>query len=284
MVIDAETQILTLLGDPVTHSRSPLIHNTALQHQGHNMIYVATRVAKGAVREGIHGLRALHLAGANVTIPHKQAVLPFLDEVRTRAQAVGAVNTIIVDDAGKLIGDNTDIDGFLQPLMPYQAALQGASAVILGAGGAARAAAYALLDAFRLDRLTLAARRPAQAEALATHLAAHDPNSALHVVPLNRADRLVQQASLVVNTTPVGMHPRTDATPWPTPDDFSGEHLVYDLIYNPRKTRLLREAEARGAATIGGLDMLIGQAAAAYEAWTGTAMPIDAVRAALRAA
>ena len=282
MLIDGETRLLTLIGDPVAHSRSPFIHNTALQHQGHNMVYVTTRVREGDVREAVAGLRALHVAGANVTIPHKEAVLPFLDEVHPRAQAVGAVNTIVAEPNRTLRGDNTDVVGFLEPLAPYRAALQGASVIILGAGGAARAAAYALLTTFGLERLTLAARRPHQAEQLAAHLAPHDAGDALHVVPLERAERLVRRAKLVVNATPVGMHPRTDATPWPAPGDFTAEHLVYDLIYNPRETRLLREAAAQGATAIGGLGMLIGQAAAAYAQWTGTAMPVEVVREALR--
>jgi shikimate dehydrogenase len=282
MLIDGETRLLTLIGDPVAHSRSPFIHNTALQHQGHNMVYVTTRVEEGEVREAMAGLRALHAAGANVTIPHKETVLPFLDEVHPRAKAVGAVNTIVAQPDRTLRGDNTDVVGFLEPLAPYRAALQGVSVVILGAGGAARAAAYALLTTFGLERLTLAARRPAQAEHLATHLAPHDAGDALHVVPLDRAQRLVRHAKLVVNATPVGMHPRTDATPWPAPGDFTPEHLVYDLIYNPRHTRLLQEAAAQGATAIGGLGMLIGQAAAAYAQWTGAAMPVEVVREALR--
>ncbi|NBB99980.1 MAG: shikimate dehydrogenase [Bacteroidetes bacterium] len=282
MLIDGETRLLTLMGDPVAHSRSPFIHNTALQHQGHNMVYVTTRVEAGEVREAVAGLRALHVAGANVTIPHKEAVLPFLDAVHPRAKAVGAVNTIVAQPDRTLRGDNTDVVGFLEPLAPYRAALQGASVIILGAGGAARAAAYALLTTFGLERLTLAARRPDQAEHLAAHLAPHDASGTLHVVPLDRAGQLVRQAKLVVNATPVGMHPRTDATPWPAPGDFTAEHLVYDLIYNPRETRLLQEAAAQGATPIGGLGMLIGQAAAAYEQWTGAAMPVKVVREALR--
>lgn len=282
MLIDGETRLLTLIGDPVAHSRSPFIHNTALQHQGHNMVYVTTRVRAGEVREAVAGLRALHVAGANVTIPHKEAVLPFLDEVHPRAKAVGAVNTIVARPDRTLRGDNTDVVGFLEPLAPYRAALQGASVVILGAGGAARAAAYALLSTYELERLTLAARRPAQAEQLAAHLAPHAAGDALHVVPLDRAGQRVRQAKLVVNATPVGMHPRTDATPWPTPGDFTAQHVVYDLIYTPRHTRLLQEATAQGATAVGGLGMLIGQAAAAYAQWTGAAMPVEVVREALR--
>lgn len=282
---DAKTRLVGLLGYPVSHSLSPLIHNTAFRAQGLNNRYVALPVAPADVPEAVAGLKALGFLGSNVTIPHKQAVLPLMDALSAEARAVGAVNTIVCRRGGEavtLYGDNTDVAGFLEPLRPFTDALRSAPMLIFGAGGAARAVAYALLSTFAPERLTLAARTPARAQRLASDLAAYDPGGALHVVSLAEAGASVRAARLLVNATPVGMHPHADATPWPAADDFSDGQIVYDLIYKPEQTRLLRDAAARSAHTLGGLAMLILQAAASYIQWTGTAMPVDLVRAALR--
>lgn len=286
MRIDGATRIVTLLGDPVAHSLSPLIHNTAFRATGINAVYVASRVMAQALPAAVDGLRAMRFRGANVTIPHKQAVRDLLDEVSPRADAVGAVNTIVhttsSEGSSTLYGDNTDVAGFLAPLQPYAERLDGTTALLFGAGGAARAVVYALLTAYAPERLTLAVRTPAKAQPLLTDFAAHDPHGALEVVPMKGAGPALRASTLVVNATPLGMHPDVDRTPWTDAADFSEAHIVYDLVYNPTTTRLLREAAAHGATALGGLDMLIGQAAAAFEQWTEQPMPEDAVRDALQ--
>ncbi len=284
MPIDAETRLVGLLGYPVAHSRSPVLHNAAFRAQGINAAYVALPVAPGDVTTAVAGLKAMGFLGANVTVPHKEAVLPLLDACSPQAEAVGAVNTLVcrrTSGGVVLYGDNTDVAGFLAPLGPFAEALHGAPVLVFGAGGAARAVAYALLTTFGPARLTLAARTPERAAALAHDLAAHDPGSALHAVPLAEAAAAVRSAALVVNATPAGMHPDAEGTPWPHATDFSAGQLIYDLVYAPPRTRLLREAATRGARTLGGLEMLIRQAAAAYVQWTGREMPLDVVRAAL---
>jgi shikimate dehydrogenase len=278
---DAHTRLALLLGDPVAHSLSPLIHNTAFRGAGVNAVYLAARVAPAAVAGAVAGLRALDVMGANVTIPHKRAVIPHLDRLTPEAEAIGAVNTITRLDDGTLRGDNTDAAGFLNALDAD--ALRGTEAVVFGNGGAARAVVYALLTAIRPVSLVIAARTPDRAEALAQSLSALDERGALRVVPLAEAGDAVRRSRLVVNATSVGMHPNDDATVWPHADDFDPGQTVYDLVYVPAETRLLRDAARRGAETIGGLTMLIGQAAAAFEQWTGHAMPVDAVGDALRA-
>lgn len=282
MQIDAHTQLVVLLGDPVAHSRSPHIHNTAFAAQGINAVYLARRVVAEDLAAAVNGLRALRLLGANVTLPHKQAVLPLLDTVSPRAEAVGAVNTIVcTEDAGGrrvLRGDNTDVAGFLAPLQPHADRLHGAEMLVFGAGGAARAVVYALLTEHAPARLTLAVRTPPKAEPLARDLAAYDEHAALDIVPMDEAGPALRASTLVVNATPLGMHPHPDGTPWPAADDFAAEQIVYDLVYHPSTTRLLREAAERGATPLGGLAMLIGQAAAAYRQWTGRPMPVDTVR------
>lgn len=288
MQIDATTQVVTLLGHPVEHSLSPRIHNTAFQVQGVNAAYVATPVRPDALEAAVEGLRALQLLGANVTTPHKETVRASLDDVTERAAAVGAVNTIVreerTDGPDRLRGDNTDVEGFLAPLdTQVGAALEGSPIVVFGAGGGARAVVYGLLRHYDPDRLTIVARRPEQAEALAADLAAHDRTGALRVTTFDGADDAVRAARLLVNATPLGMAPgRRDQTPWPESDDFHSEHVAYDLVYTPEETRFLRDAAAQGATTIGGLAMLVEQAAAAYRQWTSREMPRDAVYEALR--
>jgi shikimate dehydrogenase len=281
--LDATTQLVTLLGHPVAHSLSPRLHNAAFRAQGVNAAYVATSVRPEALDAAVDGLRALQFRGANVTTPHKAAVRPLLDEVTDRARAVGAVNTI-ARDGDRLHGDNTDIEGFLRPLDAQGSdALHGAPMLVFGAGGAARAVVYGLLTHYDPDRLTIVARRPDQAEGLAADLAEHAPDDALRVSSFEEAALSVRTSRLVVNATPLGMAPeRQRQTPWPSPVDFSPDHVIYDLVYTPEETRLLREAAAEGATPIGGLDMLVEQAAAADRQWTGRDMPRTVVYDALR--
>jgi len=280
--IDADTQVVTLLGHPVEHSLSPRIHNAAFRAQDVNAVYVATPVRPDALTAGIEGLRALQFLGANVTVPHKEAVRPLLDDVSERAAVVGAVNTI-VREGDTLRGDNTDVAGFLAPLADEAGApLEGAPMLVFGAGGAARAVVYGLLDRYAPERLTLVARRPEQAEALAADLGGYDPQGALRTTTFDDAAAAVRDSRLLVNATPLGMAPETDGTPWPDAADFGPDHVAYDLVYNPEETRFIRDAAAQGAATIGGLAMLVEQAAAAYRQWTGRPMPTDAVYDALR--
>jgi len=283
--ITARTRLVGLLGYPLEHSLSPRMHNTAFQAQELDIAYVPLAVPPEAVAEAMTGLRALGFLGANVTIPHKQAVVPYLDALSPQAAAVGAVNTIVREKAAdgtvRLRGDNTDVAGFLAPLTPHTEALTGTDMLIFGAGGAARAVAYALLTTLAPARLTLAARRQEQAERLAADLAPYDPEDALQALALEDAEVAVYMSRLLVNATPLGMHPHTDDTPWPDASAFSSEQVAYDLVYNPETTHFLHDAAARGATTIGGLSMLIAQAADAYRQWTDREMPLDVVRAAL---
>lgn len=280
---NAETRLVALLGDPVAHSRSPQIHNAAFRAEGLNFVYVALPVRPPAVPEAVAGLRALGFAGANVTVPHKEAILPLLDVLSPEAEAIGAVNTIVCRREGGAIllyGDNTDVAGFLAPLDAFADTVRATPMLVFGAGGAARAVVYALLTTFAPARLTLAARTPARAERLARDLGGYDRSGALRVVPEAEAAPAVRESRLIVNATPLGMSPREATTPWPAVADFSDGQLVYDLVYEPAPTRLLREAAARGAQTLDGRAMLLHQAAAAFRQWTGRPMPLDAARAA----
>ncbi|MEO1077758.1 MAG: shikimate dehydrogenase [Bacteroidota bacterium] len=282
MTLTAHTRLALLLGDPVGHSRSPTIHNAAFDKLGINAVYLATRVRPDDLGDAVAGLRALGVLGANVTIPHKQAIVPHLDALTPVAEAIGAVNTVVPQPDGTLLGTNTDAAGFFEPLQPYAERLDGAETVVFGAGGAARAVVYALLTEVRVARLTLVARSPVKAEALAGDFADRDTRSVVTVRADDDVSRAVQSATLLVNATPLGMHGAHEAeTPWSAAADFHAAQIAYDLVYAPAETRFLREAAARGATPLGGMAMLVGQAAEAFRLWTGQTMPHAAVLRAL---
>ena len=276
--------ILTgLMGWPVTHSLSPAMHNAAFRAAGVDGYYALLPVHPARVGEAVMGLRALGFRGANVTVPHKQAVIPWLDELTPEARAIGAVNTIIVENDGRLVGTNTDAAGFLSDLEEmrvFPESTSAAEAMVLGAGGSARAVAYALAQ--RGVTVHVLARKPEQAHELAASLAPHLPqtSSLLHH-PWSQLSDLAPRSHLIINCTPVGMWPHTNASPWPDDVPFHADQIVYDLVYNPRHTRLMSQAEAAGAKAKNGLGMLVQQGALAWELWTGLPAPTPVMRAAV---
>lgn len=281
MTIGPNTRLATLLGNPVEHSFSPIIHNTAYQVLALDALYLARSVAASDLKAAVEGLKALHFMGANVTIPFKERVIGLTDQLTDEAAAIGAVNTLLfrrADGDTIIIGDNTDVTGFLAPLQLHQERLAGGRIVILGAGGAARAILFGCVTALAPSKVVVAARRSEQAASLVNDLGKHAGAADISTIRLVDAGRHVRDADLIVNTTPVGMYPDIEASPWPDPDAFHRGQIVYDLIYNPVSTRLLNEASSRGATVINGIEMLIGQAAAAHVMWTGLRMPIDEVR------
>ncbi len=265
---------LGLIGYPLAHSLSPVLHEAALRSAGIEGLYSLFPVLPGdekALSRLIGRVRSGELSGLNVTIPHKQATVSLVDELTPTAAAIGAVNTLFVR-SGKVIGDNTDAPGFLADLERFTA--PPAAALVLGAGGAARAVVYALV-AMGCSTL-VAARRPERAEELAEQF------RGVHPVSL-RADALVGlDIDVVINATPVGMTPHIGACPWPAGVDFPPGALVYDLIYSPQDTELTRLARASGLRATTGLGMLVEQAALAFRLWTGCRIPrellLDAVQ------
>jgi shikimate dehydrogenase len=281
MPIGPQTRLAALIGDPVKHSLSPLIHNTAYRVQRVDAVYVAARVYAADLREAVAGLASLGALGVNVTLPHKETVLPLLDEVRSDARAIGAVNTIVFergDDTVRIIGDNTDVTGFLAPLVDMKDSIRGRSVAILGAGGAARAVLFACQTSLRPALVTVVARNEGRARKMVKSLMAVSEDIDVEVLSFEGAEDRMADATLVVNTTPVGLYPEVRRTPWPAVESFRPGQIVYDLVYNPIVTRLLRDAGSRGAVTINGTEMLIGQAAAANTLWTGLRMPVEDVR------
>lgn len=287
-MLSPRTRLVYLIGSPVGHSRSPALHNAAFRALGLDYAYAAADVRAADLQGAVVGLKALRCAGANVTVPYKEAVLPLVDTLSEAARAIGAVNTLVVhedaDGRRSLEADNTDAAGFLDGFGPKRRLVQGAEAVVFGAGGAARAVVYALLTGLDVSRLTLVARRPDRAAALATALAALDPAGVLNVCALEDAAPAVRNASLLVNATSAGMHPHVQETPWETDADFGPHQLFYDLVYAPHETRLLRDARGHGAAVIGGLAMLGSQADRAFQRWTGQSIPSEVLKAWLETA
>ncbi len=283
MAIDSSTRLVTLLGYPLGHSLSPAIHNASFQAQGINMVYLCMPVSASNLTDALKGFRVAKFVGSNVTIPHKQAIPDLIDDISEQARAVGAVNTIVsrFGEDGEVIGlygDNTDIRGFLDPLDGYKKRLDNSEMVVLGAGGAARAVVYALLKPCAPSVLTIVARNKGKAEQLAKDLMPYDAASVLRISDFASAGRAVRTSRLVVNTTPLGMPPYQEMAPWQQVSDLGDHQMIYDLIYNPLETRFMREAEARGATVMGGLEMLVRQAAASYVQWTGQEMPLDIAR------
>lgn len=277
------------------------MHNAAFASLGLDWTYVPLPVPPERVGDAVRGLAALGFAGANVTVPHKQAVMPFLDELTPVAQAVGAANTIIVRPDGSLLGDNTDGAGFMADLRAHGAWVCGCvgvseskpsflpyshpptHALVIGAGGAARAAVYALAEA----GVTVAVvnRTLERAQDLFKIILAALPHAAARVSAHPFPDALAGLAAgadLIVNTTSLGLH-EGDPIPWDASVAFRPSQIVYDLIYN-RPTELLALARSQGATAIDGLGMLVHQGARAFELWTGMAAPVDVMYEAIREA
>lgn len=261
---------LGLIGYPLSHSLSPKIHAAALnacELEGDYSLFPIPPDDKQDLKDLLRQIRTKQIHGLNVTIPHKQNVIEFIDELTPTAKSIGAVNTIYLKNE-KLIGDNTDASGFLTDLKKFiknRELETGKSALVLGAGGSARAVVYALLnDGWQV---TISSRRIEQAQQLANSFI----NSQLQIT--NYSDFQPSTCNLIVNTTPIGMIPNTEQSPLPENLILPSNVFIYDLIYNPRETKLVKDARSQGNQATTGLGMLIEQAALAFEIWTGKNPP-----------
>jgi shikimate dehydrogenase len=280
MVITGTTKLLGVMGDPVVHSLSPVMHNAALQALGADYVYVAFPVAAAGLAEAIAGFAAIGVQGFNITIPHKQAILPLLATITPEAQAVGAVNTVWRTEQG-WAGTNTDVAGFVAPLRPLKDWTQ-ATAVVLGNGGAARAVVAGCTQ-LGFGQIYVVGRSGTKLADFQASWADSPLRPPLATLPLADLPTRLPEADLIVNTTPVGMHTTADQTPLDTEALAlaPANAVVYDLIYTPRPTRLLTLAAQRGLGTLDGLDMLVQQGAAALEIWLQQPVPVDTMGQAL---
>ena len=258
-----------LFGDPVAHSISPAIHNSAFEARGLDIRYEALRVPAAELPAYVNMLREADVVGTNVTLPHKEAVFALVDDVDAIARDIGAVNTVH-NRGGRLWATNTDAVGFTRSLAEAGFDIRGRPALLLGAGGSARAVAEALLRT-GVARLTIANRTPDRAARLASALAARHSQPILAVALEQVAAVEMPASTVVVNTTSLGL--ARDESPLEK-NLLPAAGMVVDIIYNPPRTRLLWDAEAAGLPTLNGLGMLIHQAAAAWELWTGQSAPI----------
>ncbi len=275
--ISGKTTVCGIIGDPIEHTLSPAIHNAVYKAMGLDFVYVSFPVASAELGQAIGGMKALNIRGLNVTIPHKVAVIPFLDRLDVLADRIGAVNTI-VNDNGALTGFNTDAMGFLKALVERDIEPTGKKVLLLGAGGAARAISFILAE--EGAHLTILNRK--QELSWAKDLADRLVQNYMIKVSAGELTRenlreAIPSADILVNATSVGMSPNIGQSPVPA-DLLCSNLVVFDIIYNPFQTRLLREAKEAGAQTISGLEMLVWQGALAFEKFTGKQAPVELMR------
>ncbi len=274
MEIDGRTRIYCIIGDPVEHSLSPAMHNAAFRNLGLNSAYVAFRVSPEALGDAVSGMKALGVEGFNVTTPHKVEILRHLDDVDSTAKAIGAVNTVKCS-GGKLHGYNTDGVGALAALAEAGVDLPVRKVVLLGAGGAARAISFAL--ASKVRELVILNRTAARGSELAEVLKGRFSV----VVRAGSLDRSVlveelTEADLLINATSIEMYPRLESPVGP--DLLRPGMVVFDIVYYPLETQLLKDARAKGLKTVDGVGMLVHQGARSLEIWLGKKPPIDVMR------
>ena len=286
--MDGDTKLVGVMGWPIAHSLSPAMHNAAFNALGLNWRYVPLPVHPARVGEAVHGLRATGFHGCNVTVPHKESVIPHLDEIPAHVRRFGAVNTLVFSgEPGKrtIRGENTDVQGFVHTLRQTGFEPRGKKVLIVGAGGAARGAIYGLCGA-ETASITVLNRTPERAAALVDDLC--DPagctSFASGALTPEALERSAAEVDLLVNTTTVGMWPQVGASIWPDDRPLPDRLAICDLVYRPLETKLLRQARQAGAVAIDGLGMLIGQGALSFEMWTGQWPPEGVMRAACIAA
>lgn len=280
MLIDSATGLCAVIGHPVGHSLSPVLHNAAFAAAGLNYVYLAFHVTD--VANCLAGMRALpSFRGMSVTIPHKRAVMEHLDAIEPMAEHVGSVNTI-TNEGGRLIGSTTDGPGTLRAFADAGVKLDGQRVLFVGSGGAVRAVAFAFAEMTQIEHLTILGRTPERVWEVVEDLRAKTDASILEGGIEADLRPALAAHDIIIQGTPVGMYPHSDESCIPA-EWLEPRHVVFDMVYRPYKTRLLRDAEAAGCAIIPGLEMLVNQAVLQFERWTGVPAPYEAMRSALLA-
>lgn len=281
-IITGKTKLLAVIGDPIEHSLSPVMHNAAIQALGVDYVYVPLPVNPDSLAEAIAGLTAVGCVGFNVTIPHKQAIRDFCTSISPLAQKVGAVNTVYRGPQG-WYGTNTDLAGFLSPLQQLDRDWQEIQPVILGCGGAARAVVVACSELGCLE-VFVVGRNAAKLEKFARSWQEINLPMTVNTCHWSQLAQLLPQKELIVNTTPLGMYPQVEACPLTEEllSLVSPEAIAYDLIYTPNPTRFLSILQQRGIVTINGLEMLVQQGAIALETWLKQPVPVEVMRSSLQ--
>jgi shikimate dehydrogenase len=283
-MITGKTKILGVIGHPIEHSLSPLMHNAALTQLGLDYVYLPFPVAPENLTTAIAGFASIGVVGFSITIPHKQAILPFLSEIYPIAQAIGAVNTV-VNKGNKWLGTNTDVEGFIAPLQTtYHQDWSQKKAVILGNGGAARAVVAGCIQ-LGLAEIHVVGRNLQKLQVFKQSWQNSPFADKFQVHEWTELPNLLHQANLLVNTTPIGMYPHVEQSPLSSQEMsyLPGDAIAYDLIYIPKPTKFLHLAQKQGIVTIDGLEMLVQQGAAALKIWLQKeTVPVTQMRQALQ--
>lgn len=280
MNISGRTRIVGIIGFPVEHSLSPLMHNAAFRYLGMDWVYIAFPVSPGSVREAVDGIRALGIAGVNVTVPHKEAILPYLDSLSQEASLFGAVNTVKNED-GSLIGFNTDGDGFLMAMKEAGVDAKGIDVMLFGAGGAARAIAGALAMN-GAGSIHIVNRTEEKAASLVQHLSAHFSGTRFyhHPFSLSGIEWLLPEMDLFINATSIGLS-QEGRVPISF-DRIRKDAIIADIVYKPSGTELLMTAKKHGFKTLSGERMLLYQGVLSFEIWTGRKAPVSVMEDAIK--
>jgi shikimate dehydrogenase len=270
-----EMRTYCIIGDPVSHSLSPAMHNAAFKSLSMDDVYIAYKVSSHELESSVESLRSVKISGFNVTIPHKIAVLQYLDEVDLLSRNAGAVNTVASIN-GRFKGFNTDIQGFLQPLLNRGVDFRGLSVLLFGAGGSARAVVASLSSVTGISKLVVANRTYNKSSELSKQAELQGLTSSVSTI--EEAKVMAKRFDLIVNATSVGLQSNESIL---DSEDIDGSSTVYDLVYRPVMTKLLENAREKGARIIYGYEMLLEQGAQAFEIWTGLKAPIPAMKKAL---
>ena len=268
------TSTYAVIGDPIDHSLSPNIHNAAFRSLNLDSTYIAYRIPKGELAAGIEALKTIKIAGFNVTIPHKIEMIKYLDVLDESCNLIGAVNTIS-NDSGILKGYNTDMHGFLEPIKKRNLEIKGSRVLLVGAGGAARAIVAGLVKE-KADKITIANRTRENANELAEFT--KKIGGKVDVISLQEIDKLISEHKFIINSSSVGL--RNEHSLIPT-SNIDRNSIVYDVIYSPINTDLVKKSKENGATIIYGYEMLLAQAAKAFEIWHKTEAPYDVMKKAL---
>jgi len=272
------TKLTGLLGHPIKHSYSPLIHNVSFQLKELDFLFLPFDVPASNLKTALKGMIGLGIKGFNITIPHKETITQYMNNVSEEAAIIGAVNTV-VNDMGKLNGYNTDVNGVYETLLPFKEEITGNDVSVVGAGGAARAVIYALIRYFKPSAIYLINRTEERAESLKNYFrdkTKYESFKTRELFPPDLID-VFRGSKLIVNATSVGMFPDSDDTITSLSNSFTKGQIVFDLVYNPPMTQLLKTAASEGATVLDGLKMLVYQAAKSFELWTGEEMPVEEV-------
>ncbi|MGQ9719514.1 MAG: shikimate dehydrogenase [Nitrososphaerales archaeon] len=280
--ISNKTRLFCVIGHPMDKSLSPIMHNEAFRVKNLDYVYLAFDVGKPFLKDAVDGLRALGTRGFNVTMPHKTAIIEYLNNIDERASLVGAVNTIVNDD-GKLTGYNTDVDGIISAFETKVGSLKGLRALLIGSGGAARACIVAMVLK-GCKNINITNRTFDKARNMVDELSKKlKMNCKVEELTISSLKMAISSIDILINATPVGTYPRLNESIVPK-DLISSDMIVFDVVYNPKETKLIRDAKEMGAKTIPGYEMFVRQGAASFKLWTGMDAPIDIMkRAVLRA-